>query len=386
MTRLIGLIRSKMKPSRTSKTYIWQNKTWPNFTWDQEKISKILSIAKASQAYITTQSALFDPADEAEFFIEEALSTSAIEGEHLDKSSVRSSVAKRLGIPTAGLKKGTAKSDALVDILLDATQNFLAPLTHKRLYSWHKSLFPSVNTEMFTIKAGAYRKGPEPMQVVSGPLGDEKIHYLAPPSKDVKSEMDRLLLWIGEEDSSIDPIIKSAIAHFWFVTIHPFEDGNGRIARVISDMILAKEEKRGKRLYSLSSQIIKNRKSYYDVLESTQKSSGEITQWIYWYVSMFIKSIEDSKKLIEKSLFIAKFYKIHADKNFNPRQWKVLKKLLEHLPDDFIGGLTNKKYVSITSTSPETAKRDLKELLEKGILLQNEGKGRSTSYRLNKEL
>ncbi|MBF0363611.1 MAG: Fic family protein [Oligoflexia bacterium] len=332
-------------------------------------MSESLLEAKKSQAFILGQANFFEAKDEMEFFTEEAFTTSAIEGEMLDKDTIRSSVAKRLGLETAGLPQIKKNSDGLVEVLVDATTNFKQKLTHKRLCSWKAALFPTAYSGINKIKVGIYRKGDAPMRVVSGRIGKEKIHYQAPPSDKVQEEMDRFLRWWNTRSDKVDGIVRAAIAHIWFVSIHPFDDGNGRIARAITDMALAQEEKTSKRLYSLSLQILKDKKNYYDVLESTQKGDGDITKWIQWFLSMFTQSIKNSKTVIEKSIFIGKFYKTYADKNFNDRQWKVIRKLLEYLPEDFTGGLTNKKYVSMTNASSETAKRDLKDLLDKEVLL-----------------
>ena len=366
--------------------YIWQKPSWPKLTWETNKIAKALSETKKSQAFILAHAHFFDAKDEAEIFVEEAFTTSAIEGDKLDRASLRSSVAKRLGLETAGLPPVKRNTDGLVEVLIDATTNFKGKLTHERLFSWQAALFPSAYSGMRKISVGRHRKGNEPMQVVSGRIGKEIVHYIAPPSNKVRTEMKNLLDWWNTSEAATDGILRAAIAHFWFVTIHPFDDGNVRIARVITDMALAQDEKTSKRLYSLSSQILKDKKKYYEVLEKTQKGNGDISEWILWFLSMFTNSIQNSKSLIEKSIFTGKFYKTFADRNLNTRQLKVINKLLDHLPDDFDGGLTNKKYVAITNVSPETAKRDLKELLDYGILLQNEGKGRSTSYRITRNL
>ncbi|MBF0208404.1 MAG: Fic family protein [Oligoflexia bacterium] len=368
--------------------YLWQHPSWPNFELDQDAIFKVLLEAKKSQAFILAQANLLELNDQMEFFIEEAYTTSAIEGEILDRETIRSSVAKRLGLETAGMPQIKRESDGLVEVLMDATTNHQQELTHERLFSWHAALFPTTSYSGYSginkILVGEYRQGEDPMQVISGRIGKERIHYEAPPSNRDRKEMNRFLKWWNTSDNEYDGIIRAAIAHLWFVTIHPFDDGNGRIARAITDMALAKEEKICKRLYSLSFQILRDKKNYYEILERTQKGNGEITDWILWFISMFIQSIDNSKKVIEKSIFIARFYKKFADKIFNERQWKVIKKLLECLPEDFTGGLTNKKYVSMTGVSAESAKRDLRDLVAQGVLLVNEKKGRSTSYRLNK--
>lgn len=241
-------------------------------------------------------------------------------------------------------------------------------------------MFPTGYSGIRKIMVGKWRENTQAMQVISGSMGKEHVHYEAPPSQNIEKEMTQFIHWWNTENG-IDGILRAAVAHFRLVTIHPFEDGNGRIARALTDMALAQDEKTGKRLYSLSSQINKDKTSYYDVLENSQKGSGNLTEWLIWFLQMYIRSIENSGKIIEASVFRNSFYlKLN---NLNERQQKVIGKLLESYPEDFKGGLTNKKYVSMTKVSPETAKRDIKILLNHGILIRNEAKGRSTSYRLN---
>ena len=366
--------------------YIWQKNSWTKFIWESAKIMNPLLKAKRAQGYLFGQADFFELKEQGDILIEEAFTTSAIEGETLDRNTIRSSVAKRLGLPTAGLPNIKRNSDGLVELLIDATLNHNKPLSKERLWGWQASLFPTGFSGIRKIAVGQWRKGQAPMQVVSGSMGKEKVHYEAPPSKRVEEEMIMFLDWWNEPPIDLDGIIRAAIAHFWFVTIHPFADGNGRIARAITDMALAQDEKTSKRLYSLSSQILKDKKNYYIVLERTQKGNGDITEWINWFLEMFYKSIDSSKVLVEKSIFIGKFYSHHAELNLNERQKKVIKKLLERLPDDFSGGLTNKKYVAMTKVSSETAKRDIRDLVDKRILFPNEGRGRSTSYRLNRKI
>lgn len=361
--------------------YLWQRDNWTDFKWNSELILKPLSNARKSQGYILGKGESLDLKDIGEFITEEAITTSEIEGEILDKDSVRSSVANRLGLPSAGLPVNTNKTDGLVDILLDATTKYYEDLNSERIFSWHAALFPTGYSGINKIDVAQWRIGKEPMEVVSGTVGNAKVHYVAPPSHIVESEMNAFFNWWSS--NNYDGIIRAAIAHFWFVTIHPFDDGNGRIARVITDMALAQDEKTGKRLYSLSSQIIKEKSQYYRILEETQKGDGDITEWLIWFLDMYVRSIENSKASIERSIKINKLFQKVTELNLNERQLKVMKKLIESLPDGFSGGLTNKKYVSITKTSPETAKRDIKKLVQLGLINQNEGKGRSTSYRLS---
>jgi Fic family protein len=365
--------------------YVWQNDSWTSFRWDLEEVFVALMEAKKAQGYILAQSNFFDLKDLAEIITEEAYTTSSIEGEDLDRNTIRSSVAKRLGLPTAGLPEVKRNSDGLVEILMDATSGHGEILIKDRLFGWHAALFPTGYSGMFKIRVGNWRDQGTPMQVISGPMGKEKIHYIAPPSEVVPHEMDKFIDWWNNPPRKLDGMIRAAVAHFWFISIHPFEDGNGRIARCITDMALAQDENTSKRLYSLSSQIIEDKKKYYDILEKSQKGDGDITGWIVWFLEMFTQSIGSSKSLIDKSIFVGKFYEHLANLKLNERQSKVIKKLLEYFPDDFQGGLTNKKYVSITKTSSESAKRDLSDLLDKQILLANKGGGRSTSYRLNRD-
>jgi Fic family protein len=364
--------------------YIWEAKSWPDFSWDIERVMPSLTKAKISQGYILGQANLMELRELAEIITEEAFNTSSIEGANLDKDAIRSSVARRLGLPTAGLPDIKKSADGVVEILINATTDYETPLVNDRLFGWHAALFPTGHSGMFKITVGNWRKAATPMQVVSGPMGKEKVHYVAPPSKVMAKEMKKFMSWWNKSPKDLDGIIRAAIAHFWFISIHPFDDGNGRLARCLTDMALAQEEKTSKRLYSLSSQIILDKNNYYDILERTQKGSGDITEWIIWFLNTFICSIENSKELIEKSMFINIYYKHMSEVSLNERQSKVIKKLLEYLPQDFDGGLTNKKYVSITKGSPESAKRDLKDLVNKGILLIS-GAGRSTSYRLNRD-
>ena len=364
--------------------YMWKKKNWTEFSWNSAEIILLLSNARKAQGQIIAQAGRLELSDYSELITSEAISTSEIEGEKVDVKSVRSSVARRLGLSTAGLPAPSSQSEGLIDLLMDATEDYRQKLTKKRLCGWQAALFPTGYSGIYKIDVGKFRKGSEPMRVVSGRPGEEKIHYEAPPSEDVPGEMKLFFKWWNSR-VEIDGIIRAAIAHLWFVTIHPFDDGNGRVGRAITDMALAQDEQTGKRLYSLSTQIMRERKKYYEILERTQKNDGDITEWLKWFLNMFVNSIENSKELIKKSLFVDKFYRYFSGVNLNERQTKVIKKLIEHYPKEFVGGLTNRKYVSMTKTSPETAKRDLKDLFLKGLLVKNDGKGRSTSYRLNSD-
>ncbi|MBB6482140.1 Fic family protein [Spirochaeta isovalerica] len=366
--------------------YIWEKENWTNFLWSSENIIDSLATARKKQGIILGKGDTLELRELSSLLAEEAMTTSEIEGEKLDRESVRSSVARRLGLPTAGLPETRRETDGLVQVLIDATANYATPLSFETLWGWQAALFPTGYSGLQKIQVGLWREKPTPMQVISGSMGKEKIHYLAPPTTSLQLEMSRFIEWWNNQNLQLDGMIRAAIAHFRFVTIHPFEDGNGRIARALTDRALAQDEKTGKRLYSLSSQIIKEKTAYYDILENSQKGNGDITDWLNWFLQMFSRSIDASLMTIESSIFKNTFYRILNDLIITERQKKVIDKLLAPYPEEFKGGLTNKKYVSMTKISPETAKRDIKDLLDKGILLKNGGGGRSASYRLNLDM
>lgn len=305
--------------------------------------------------------------------------TSAIEGEKLEVNSLRSSVARRLGLSTVGEHLEERKIEGLISMLIDATQNHEKPMTKERLWGWQAGLFPTGHSGIHKIEVGKWRKGQEPMQVVSGQMGKVKVHFEAPPSSLVKTEMDQYLKWLNSKPDT-DGLIRAAMAHLWFVTIHPFDDGNGRLARALTDYCLAQDEKKSIRYYSLSSQISKDRGNYYRQLEESQKGGLDITPWIIWFLQTFQKALLKSEELIHQSMMIGHFWKEQAQAELSPRQRKVIQKLLDAGPDGYIGGMTNKKYVSLTRVSRETAKRDLADLEEKGILQRGHEKGRSVKY------
>ena len=318
----------------------------------------------------------------AEILVNEAVKTSAVEGTVLNFDSVRSSVARRLGLPSAGLPPADRYADGVVEVLLDATVNYKDPLTGKRLMGWQAALFPTGFSGVHRIRAGKWR-GPEPMRVVSGPVGRERVHFEAPPHDKIEEEMKRFLTWWGRSREKIDGLIRAGVAHFYFVTIHPFEDGNGRVARALTDMALAQDENLEKRFYSLSTQIMADRNEYYDILESSQKGGPDITDWLMWFLECAERAIKNSERIVSKVFAKASFWKINAGAAMNGRQRKVIGLLLDAGPGGFAGWLTTRKYASIAKTSRVTAYREITDLLEKGILKQNEGKGRSVSYDIN---
>lgn len=365
--------------------YIWQRDEWPVFSYDNNKLSTLTSKVRFAQGRLLGRMSElgFQLGEEArvEILISEAIKTSAVEGTTLHPASVRSSVAKRLGLPTAGLPPAERHVDGIVEILLDATVNYTAPLTIERLCGWQAALFPTGFSGIHRINTGELR-GKEPMRVVSGPIGRETIHFEAPPYERIEREVKHFLKWWSTSAGKLDGLIRAGIAHLYFVTIHPFDDGNGRIARALTDMALAQDEQTEKRFYSLSTQIMAERKLYYDMLESTQKGGLDITNWLMWFLQCTEHAITNTESLISKVLAKSSFWKRNEAVEINERQRKVINLLLDAGPGGFVGGLTTRKYVSIAKTSRVTAYREISDLLEKGILKQNEGKGRNVSYEI----
>ncbi|MDL2269820.1 Fic family protein [Desulfosarcina sp. OttesenSCG-928-A07] len=362
--------------------YVWQHKKWPEFTWNSEVLLQPLAEVRKVQGCFLGRMADLD-FDEglraaAVAFEEDAIQTAAIEGERLDRESVRSSIARHLGLPYAGLHSADQAVDGLVQVLLDATRNHDRPLTNERLYGWHAALFPAPYSGLRRIRVAAWRD--TAMEVVSGPFGRQTVHYEAPPPEQLAGEMKQYFTWWADSRDSLDGIIRAALAHFYFVTLHPFEDGNGRLARSLADMVLAQDEKTGMRFYSLSSQIMKERNAYYDILEKTQKGDGDCTGWLLWFFGCLERAIEAAGSVVENILAKARFWKRHTDAILNERQKKVLNRLLDAGPGGFEGGLTTRKYMGMTKTSRSTAWREIENMLQKGLLKPLPGGGRSTAY------
>jgi Fic family protein len=364
--------------------YIHLNKDWPNFKWDSDAIVNLLSEARNLQGRLLGKmDALgFELRNEAllNTLTLDVLKTSEIEGELLNRDQVRSSIARKLGMEIAGSIESDRKVDGVVEMMLDATQNCFNPLTKSRLFDWHAALFPTGRNGMYPIIVGDWRKDTTgPMQVVSGPMGKEKVHFIAPNSELIEKEMDNFLNWFTE-NNKIDLVLKAAITHLWFVTIHPFDDGNGRITRALTDMLLAQADKSNQRFYSMSAQIRIERKKYYEILEKTQKGDLNITNWIQWFLQCLINSLHSTDDVLVKVLFKGKFWQIHSKTILNERQKKLINKLLEGID----GKLKSSKWSKIAKCSKDTAIRDINDLIEKEILRKEEAGGRSTNYELNR--
>ncbi len=362
--------------------YIHKRKEWPEFKWEQGKLGPVLAEARHLQGRLLgrMEGLGFQPREEAtlQTLTQDVVKTSEIEGEKLDDETVRSSIARRMGLDIGALRPIDRNVEGIVDIVLDATREFDKPLTQERLFGWHAALFPTGRSGMQRITVGALRsKESGAMQVVSGPIGREKVHFEAPEHERLQGEMSAFLKWFNSPPDT-DLVLKSALAHFWFVTIHPFEDGNGRMARAIADLLLARSEKTAQRFYSMSAQIQQERSAYYNVLEKSQKGTLDITPWIEWYLNCLKRAIGASDRLLEAILVKDRFWKLHAGQSLNDRQRKVINRLL----DGFEGKLTNSKWAKLTKCSSDTALRDINDLLERRILEKEPAGGRSTSYRL----
>jgi Fic family protein len=360
--------------------YIYQNENWTDFTWNDKQISILLAQVRNLQGRLLGKMSALGFGFQAEATLEiitlDILKSSEIEGEKLNRAQVRSSIARRLGIEVAGLVTSARNIDGIVEMMLNATQRYELPLIEERMFGWHAALFPTGYSSGYKIEVACYRKGE--MQVVSGAMGKEKMHYEAVAAEKVKPEMDNFLKWLNAKNGKIDSVIKAAIAHLWFVTIHPFDDGNGRIARAISDMLLARSDESKQRFYSMSAQILKERKKYYEVLEKTQHSiNSDITVWLDWFLNCLKNALLASDKILQSVLYKAVFWNENAKTTFNDRQVKMLNKLLD---GDFRGKLQSSKWSKICKCSQDTAIRDIKDLIEKGILQQEQQGGRSTNY------
>jgi len=373
------------------QTYIWQRKKWPHFTWDEQSILPLLSIARLKQGKLIQKvhSLLANDLTRVEAIVleEETLQTARIEGEKYNPESVRSSIHRRLGLDYAGLPKVEQHIDGLIDVLLDATAHSKSALTVARLQKWQAALFPTGYSGLNKIAAGKFRTDSTgPMQVVSGAIGREKVHFQAPSATVIIQEIKQFLSWWQQSRKVTDGLIRAGVAHFYFITLHPFDDGNGRISRALADMALAQDDGLTKRYYSLSKEILAEKKAYYNVLEQSQKGGLDITNWLVWFLQCFINALDTSEKLLKSIFFKAEFWRQHQQAILTQRQRKVLNVLLDAGRGNFIGGLTTRKYVALTKVSRITAVREINDLLEQKLLTRNQALGRNVSYDLNWKL
>jgi Fic family protein len=367
--------------------WIYEHKDWPSFNWADQKItSKLADIRHRQGRLLGRMEGLgFDLNREAllNTLTNDVVKSAAIEGENLNPDEVRSSIARRLGINIAGLIPASRNVEGIVEMMLDATQSFSKLLTKKRLFDWHAALFPTGRSGMHSIVVGDWRNDANgPMQVVSEPIGRETIHFEAPNADRLDKEMTIFLLWF-EEQNNVDPVLKAGIAHLWFVTIHPFEDGNGRISRAIADMALARADNTAYRFYSLSSQFEFERKDYYNQLERQQRRTPEITGWLEWFLDCLGRAISSAEDTLSKIMFKSQLWNKINQNPVNERQRRIINRMLE---DDFKGHMNTSKYAKLEKCSNDTALRDIQDLKGRGIFIQNPGSGRSTSYRLPDEV
>lgn len=363
--------------------YIWQSPHWPNWQYDIAALAEPMAGVSRAQGLLLGRLADVGMAlrDEASLFAltEDVVQTSAIEGEMLNVASVRSSVARRLGVEIGALTPADRHVDGVVDMVLDATGKAMAPLTAERLFGWHAALFPTGYSGINRINIGAWRNDANgPMQVISGSIGREKVHFEAPPANRLPNEINRFLNWLNDSKPQDPTLLRAGLGHLWFVTLHPFDDGNGRIARAIGDLLLTRADGSPQRFYSLSAQIQRERKAYYSILEHTQKEDMDVTAWLQWFLATLLKAVEQAHKTLDQVLLKARFWQQFASLPMNERQIKVLNRLL----DGFEGKLTTRKWATIAKCSQDTALRDITELLQHEVLQKSLSGGRSTNYEL----
>ena len=363
-------------------TYIWERPDWPNLTCDVAHLAAPLAAVRYAQGRLLgrMESLGFKLRDEAwlQTLTQDVVTTSAIEGERLNAEQVRSSIARRLGMDIGALAPVDRHVEGIVEVTLDATQRSAEPLTTERLFAWHGALFPTGRSGLAQIRVATWREDVGgPMHVVSGPIGRETVHYTAPPADRLTSEVEAFLRWFEQPDA-LDAVLKAGLAHLWFVTLHPFEDGNGRIARAVGDLALARSEQTSRRFYSLSAQIQQERADYYAILERTQKAGMDMTEWLFWFLACLQRAIHQAEDTLSAVMIKARFWERFAGTPMNQRQIKVLNRLL----DGFEGKLTTSKWGKLAKCSQDTAHRDILALIEMGALEKAEGGGRSTSYGL----
>ncbi len=362
--------------------YIWQYPEWPTLTWNDSRLIALLSEVRNRQGKIQGMMGGlgFDVQSRAalDVLTEDVLRSNEIEGVLLNSDKVRSSIARHLGMDTAGLPQPDHYTEGVVQVMLDAVTHCEKPLTAERLFNWHAALFPTGRSGMYPIAVGTYRTGIEPMQIVSGAMGKEKVHYEAPPSEAVPGLMDEFLAWVNAANEGMDPVLKAAVAHLWFVAIHPFDDGNGRLTRTITDLLLAKADGFPLRFYSMSAEILRAKKSYYDILEHATTGPTDITAWLEWFLQTMRNALLRAEQTVERIVYKSSFWQRHRDIPMNERQVKMVNMLW----DGFEGKLTSSKWAKITKTSQATALRDITDLMDKGVLVAAADGGRSANYRL----
>ena len=362
--------------------YIWQHEGWPRMTWAEEAFSGLLAEVNMLRGKLMGVISMFSFQEQNDTVLDamsqEIVHSAKIEGQELDHDSVRSSVARQLGLSYGGLPVPDHFTEGVVQVMIDATQHYDMPLDAERLFNWHAALFPTGRSGMYRITVGAWRCEGGAMQVVSGPMGHEQVHYEAPDNKTVPAMMNQFLSWVNATDDNIDPLVKAAVAHLWFVTIHPFDDGNGRLCRTITEMLLSRADQTRQRYYSLSSVFLSNRKEYYNHLEQAQKGNLDVTVWIDWFLrqlkEVLLASLAKTEHVKAKRIF----WDRHREVSFNDRQRKVINMLL----NGFEGKLTSSKWYKINHCSQDTANRDINDLIHKGVLVREPGNGRSTAYEL----
>jgi Fic family protein len=362
--------------------YIWERAGWPNFTWDNARVLEPVAATRLKQGRLLGMMSRlgFDlqASAQLEALAEDAIKSSAIEGESLNPDSVRSSIARHLGVSHAALAPADIRAEGVVEMVLDATERYDAPLTRARLFGWHAALFPTGYSGLRRVTVGAWRDDAAgPMKVVSGPIGRQTVHYEAPPAARLDAEVAAFLAWFDGDDAP-EGLLRAGLAHLWFVTIHPFEDGNGRLARAIADQALARSEGSGRRFYSMSSQIQKERAGYYDMLERTQKGTLDVTAWLIWFLGRLAAAIDSAEQTCAGVLQKASFWQRHAGKPLSARQHALLNRML----DGFEGKMTAKKWAAIGNCSDNTALRDITDLMHRGMLRRNPGGSKNTSYAL----
>lgn len=366
------------------KPWVWQRRQWPDFTWDAASLSAPLAAANRAQGELAGMAKLLDATGDLhpqlELLTAEGVATSAIEGETFDPNSLRSSLARRLGLPTNGLPAATRSVEGLVEVLLDATRDLDQPLKLERLHAWQAALFPTGRSGLHEIRVGELR-GDDPMRIVSGPIGRERVHYEAPPRETLAAEMKTFLAWFNKPPKDLDGLVRAGLAHAWFEIVHPYEDGNGRVGRAVLDRALAQDEPTSARLFGMSARLEAVRDEYYDALGEISRSELDATPWLRWFLTQVEAAAHASARTVHRVLEKAQYWVRHSPVTLNERQRKALNVLLDAGAGGFEGGMTNKKYAHLTKSSPATAQRDLADLVEKRCLVLV-GAGRGARYEL----